>query len=135
MSLSTDFTDQVPYSVDFVEFTNNAVVVVAEETRKLCWKRIEFLFRSTFSRLFTFSLGKVRRREGGGNTMVFLRTKVERQWEGASLKMWRESERTSAKTAGAVAPSDWCDFRKLIGSREMGLSFGDYTPSDLLSKD
>jgi hypothetical protein len=65
MSLSTDFTDQVPYSVDFVEFTNNAVVVVAEETGELCWKRIEFLFRGTFGCLFAFSLGGVRAREGG----------------------------------------------------------------------
>jgi hypothetical protein len=56
MTLSANFTDQITYSMDFVEFTNDAVIVVAKETGELGWKRFEFLFGGTFRRLFTFSL-------------------------------------------------------------------------------
>ena len=49
MALSTDFTNQVSDSMDFVEFTNDAVVMVAEKTGKLRGERLElFLPRWTF---------------------------------------------------------------------------------------
>ena len=49
MSLSADFTNQVPDSMDFVEFAYDAVVMVAEETGKLRREGFElFLSRGTF---------------------------------------------------------------------------------------
>lgn len=49
MSLSADFTNQVPDSMDFVEFAYDAVVMVAEETGKLRREGLElFLSRGTF---------------------------------------------------------------------------------------
>jgi hypothetical protein len=43
MALSTDFTNQVSDSMDFVEFTNDTVVMVAEKTGKLRGERVELL--------------------------------------------------------------------------------------------
>lgn len=57
MTLSTYFTNQVSDSMDFIEFTNDAVIMVAEETWELCGKRLKLLLPcSAFCGLFTFSL-------------------------------------------------------------------------------
>ena len=64
MTLSTDFTDQIPDTMDFVKFTNNTVVVVAKETRELGREGFKlFLASAAFSCLFSFPLHV---REGGG---------------------------------------------------------------------
>ena len=61
MTLSTDFADQVSDTMHFVKFTNNTVVMVAEQTWELSRERLKFLLPcTTFCCLFTFSLTNVR---------------------------------------------------------------------------
>jgi hypothetical protein len=49
MTLSTDFANQITDAMNFIEFTDHTVFMVAEEARELSWKRFElFLARRTF---------------------------------------------------------------------------------------
>lgn len=57
MTLSADFTNQVSNTMGFIEFTHDAVVMVAKQAGKLCWEGLELLLAcGSFRRLFTFSL-------------------------------------------------------------------------------
>jgi len=57
VTLTAYFTNQVSYAVDFVKFTNDAVVVIAEEAGECCRKRIKlFSACGTFRGLLAFAL-------------------------------------------------------------------------------
>jgi hypothetical protein len=40
MALSTDFADEVADTMDFIEFTHHAVLVIAEQAGELCGEGI-----------------------------------------------------------------------------------------------
>jgi hypothetical protein len=57
MTLSTDFTHEIPDAMDFIEFAHHTVLVIAEEAGELCREGFQlFLAGGAFCCLFTFSL-------------------------------------------------------------------------------
>jgi hypothetical protein len=41
MTLSTDFTDEIADTMDFIEFTHHAVLVIAEQAGELCREGVQ----------------------------------------------------------------------------------------------
>jgi hypothetical protein len=60
MTLTTDFTEQVTDTMALVEFTNDAILVIAKEASELRGQRFQLLLACpTFGCLFAFALWRL----------------------------------------------------------------------------